>query len=96
MKKNKAGDVFIIVLIIISLALIIGYIVINNISIMENNLLYTDNSNKLSKNLEEKANINFEAIFPNQNILSIVPEKAQSYNIFWNNYMTREIIEQNS
>lgn len=96
MKKNNKWNTLIFVLILLSLSAIIAYVALNNTSIMENNLEYTRNSKELSENLEKKANINFEAAFPTQNVLSTIPAKAENYNIFWSNYKIKDLISQNS
>jgi hypothetical protein len=48
-------------MILICLFSAIAYVVLNNVSIMTNNLGYTENSQELNRSLEDKANINLKA-----------------------------------
>jgi hypothetical protein len=48
-------------MIFVSLFTVIAYIILNNVSIMSNNLEYNENSKELNKNLQDKAEINLRA-----------------------------------
>ncbi|MDR1944557.1 MAG: hypothetical protein LBQ59_00215 [Candidatus Peribacteria bacterium] len=62
MKKNTRANIFIIVFILINLALIIAYVVLDNTFIMNNNLNFSNNSTELTKNLSSKADLNLLAL----------------------------------
>ncbi|MDD2907067.1 MAG: discoidin domain-containing protein [Candidatus Gracilibacteria bacterium] len=60
--KNKKGSIFIYVLILINVALIIGYVVFNNTYILNNNINIGKNAEEVFLKLSDKANINIESV----------------------------------
>lgn len=60
--KNKKASVFVYVLILINVALIIGYVVFNNTYILNNNINIWKNAEEVFLKLSDKANINIESV----------------------------------
>ena len=60
--KNKKASVFVYVLILINVALIIGYVVFNNTYILNNNINIWKNAEEGFLKLSDKANINIESV----------------------------------
>ncbi|MDD3144715.1 MAG: hypothetical protein PHV23_01240 [Candidatus Gracilibacteria bacterium] len=60
--KNKKGSIFIYVLILVNVALIIGYVVFNNTYILNNNINIGKNAEEVFLKLSDKANINIESV----------------------------------
>ncbi len=60
--KNKNASVFVYVLILINVALIIGYVVFNNTYILNNNINIWKNAEEVFLKLSDKANINIESV----------------------------------